>query len=212
MTSSAQLLVLHGVRLLGFASAAQVAERARLDQREVDEQLLDDQALGLVQRMTFGDVSGWCLTEAGRLADERRLADELAAAGCRPIVVGAAREFAALNERFLRAMTDWQLRPQPWDELAPNDHTDHRWDDRVWETLHACGHRLDEMNDRLAGSLSRFEGYATRYAASLARGQQGASAWLDDPGRDSCHRVWIELHEDLLSTLGLGRGDPIPEA
>jgi hypothetical protein len=212
-TSSApELLVLHAVRVLGFASGPQVAARYRLDQREVGEHLLDEQAAGLVQRVAFADVSGWSLTEAGRLADERRLSEELGAAGCRPGVLAAAREFEAVNDRFLRAMTDWQIRPQTWDRLAANDHTDHRWDDRVWETLRACGQRLTEINDRLADSLTRFDGYATRYAASLARAQEGAAPWLDAPGRDSCHRIWIELHEDLLSTLGLGRGDPIPEA
>ena len=124
-TSSApELLVLHAVRVLGFASGPQVAARYRLDQREVDEHLLDEQAAGLVQRVAFADVSGWSLTEAGRLADERRLSEELGAAGCRPGVLAAAREFEAVNDRFLRAMTDWQIRPQTWDRLAANDHTD----------------------------------------------------------------------------------------
>jgi hypothetical protein len=26
-------------------------------------------------------------------------------------------------------------------------------------------------------------------------------------GLDSCHVVWMELHEDLLGTLGLPRGE-----
>jgi hypothetical protein len=29
----------------------------------------------------------------------------------------------------------------------------------------------------------------------------------DGVGEDSCHLVWIQLHEDLLATLGLERGD-----
>jgi len=64
--------------VLGFASGPQVAARYRLDQREVGEHLLDEQAAGLVQRVAFADASGWSLTEAGRLADERRLSEELA--------------------------------------------------------------------------------------------------------------------------------------
>jgi hypothetical protein len=29
---------------------------------------------------------------------------------------------------------------------------------------------------------------------------------VTEVGGDSCHTVWMELHEDLLATLGLERG------
>jgi hypothetical protein len=35
---------------------------------------------------------------------------------------------------------------------------------------------------------------------------QGNRAWVDAPGRDSCHILWIQFHEDLLATLGIPRG------
>ena len=30
-------------------------------------------------------------------------------------------------------------------------------------------------------------------------------AWITGMDRDSCHRVWFELHEDLIATPGLVR-------
>ena len=40
--------------------------------------------------------------------------------------------------------------------------------------------------------------------ASAAR--VAARYGLDAPEADSCHTVWIQLHEDLLATLGVPRG------
>jgi hypothetical protein len=36
--------------------------------------------------------------------------------------------------------------------------------------------------------------------------RQGGSRWVDGVGIDSCHLVWMQLHEDLLATLGLNCG------
>ena len=33
----------------------------------------------------------------------------------------------------------------------------------------------------------------------------GEHDWVDRTDIDSCHRVWFELHEDLIATLGLSR-------
>ncbi len=54
----------------------------------------------------------------------------------------------------------------------------------------------------LAGVLPRLGGYDERYAAALARVEQGERPWVDALGVDSCHTVWFQLHEDLLATLG----------
>ena len=37
----------------------------------------------------------------------------------------------------------------------------------------------------------------------------GQNAWVDGVGVDSCHTVWMQLHEDLLATLGLDRGEEV---
>ena len=53
--------------------------------------------------------------------------------------------------------------------------------------------------------LLRFEGYSRAYDAAAARAWAGRHDWVDGVGIDSCHVVWMELHEDLLATLGLQR-------
>ena len=51
-----------------------------------------------------------------------------------------------------------------------------------------------------------FEGYAVRYRFALGRVDRGEREWVDGVGRDSCHTVWMQLHEDLIATLGIDRG------
>jgi len=60
---------------------------------------------------------------------------------------------------------------------------------------------------RSAPDLSRFGGYPDRFRAALERVDRGQRNWVDGSRIDSCHTVWFELHEDLLSTLGLERGE-----
>ena len=71
------LLVLHAVRLLGFAPTAAVARRFELDETETAERLEDQRASGWVTWSSFADSAGWSLTERGRVEGERRLAAEL---------------------------------------------------------------------------------------------------------------------------------------
>ncbi len=203
--SSPELLTLHAVRVTGMTDAAAIAHRTGLAREVVEDLLLDDEARGWVQRVAFADLAGWSLTETGRLEGERRVADELARTGTRPAVERVHDTFARLNERFLLTLTRWQIRPQPWDRLAANDHDDPVWDGRVLDELASYRRRLGPLSAELTAALERFAGYDERYAAALARAEAGQPRWVDGAGIDSCHTVWIQLHEDLLSTLGLDR-------
>jgi hypothetical protein len=205
-SSPTDLLVLHAVRVMGMADPASVARRSGLSADVVHEQLLDDQARGWVQRVAFADLAGWALTETGRVEGERRLADELDRTGAREAVDAAHRTFLRQNERFLATVTRWQLRPLPGDPLAANTHDDPEWDSRVLDELAGHGRRLEAVCTTLAAALDRFAGYDTRYATALERADAGQLAWVDAPGIESCHTVWIQLHEDLVATLGLERG------
>lgn len=199
-------LALHGVRVLGFPTTSRLAGRYRLDLAAAEESLLDFEAYGWVNRLSFADSSGWSMTDAGRVEDERRLAAELDRAGVRDKVSAAHAAFRPLNRRLGTACTNWQIRPTRADPMAFNDHTDWRWDERVLNTLAAVGTAFRELCDLLSGCLARFDGYADRYSAALAWVQTGQRAWVDGHDRDSCHVVWIQFHEDLLATLGIPRG------
>ncbi len=204
--SSIDLLVLHGVRIQGMADAASISRRFALDREAVEELLLDFEAQGWVSRAAFADLTGWGLTPAGRDEGARLLAVEVDRAGVGGTVAAAHDAFVQLNERFLRLITRWQIRPTRTDPMAANDHSEWRWDEDIVKSLTGMSRQLRPVGDQLAGALSRFAGYPERFAAALDRVDKGDRTWVDGPRIDSCHTVWFELHEDLLATLGLERG------
>lgn len=161
---------------------------------------------GWTQESAFFDLRGWSLTEDGRAENERRLAAEREQADPERRIAAVHRDFLPLNARLLRACTDWQIRPAPHDPLAANDHVDLLWDERILAELPAIGEALTAVVARLAAVLDRFAGYDTRFAAALERARGGDADWIDRSDIDSCHRVWFQLHEDLIATLGIERG------
>ncbi len=199
------LLVLHAVRILGFADTPTVARRFGLDADDTEEALLDAEAYGWVTRTGFADLHGWSLTESGRVENERQLAAERTEAGADATVRDVYRAFLPLNARLQRACTDWQLRPTATDRLARNDHRDPDWDGAVLNELAAIDLGLAPLAERLGRALARLDGYHPRFAAARERVVAGDGGWVDRTDVDSCHRVWFELHEDLIATLGIDR-------
>ncbi|MFI6426439.1 transcriptional regulator [Promicromonospora sp. NPDC050880] len=204
-SSQPELLVLHSVRIQGMADDGAVAERFGLDEAGTHEILLDDEAYGWVSHAAFAGTSGWSMTERGRAEDDRRLAEELAESGARPAVESAHERFGPLNDRLLQACTDWQLRANGDERLVPNTHTDPEWDARVLDELEALEAELEPLVAGLSQVLARFEGYDTRFSSALARARAGRGEWVAGTAVASCHAVWMELHEDLISTLGIDR-------
>jgi hypothetical protein len=202
--SSLRVLVLHGVRLKGLAEPDAVAALWALDEGDTAAELkllADD---GLVQRRD-GRVSGWSLTPAGRAADDAALAAELDAAAARPAVTDAYRRFLGLNPRLLQACTSWQLKAGTAGQ-AINDHTDSAYDAGIIRELRSLHDDAQPALTELAVALERFARYPGRLDHALAKIQLGETEWFTKPMLDSYHTIWFELHEDLLSTLGLERG------
>ncbi|TDO45152.1 hypothetical protein EV651_1304 [Kribbella sp. VKM Ac-2571] len=195
-------LVLHAIRLLGFADRKAIAQR--FDLRDVDNLLKDAEARGWATYSSFAGTSGWSLTEAGRAENERLLKAELTDVDA---IRKVYADFLLLNGMLQQACTDWQLRPVDGDPLAANDHSDAAWDAGVLHELKVIDGALGSITRRLTEVLPRFDGYDRRFAQALARATAGETAWVDRSDVDSCHRVWFELHEDLLATLNLHRGD-----
>ncbi|MEO7235447.1 MAG: transcriptional regulator [Lapillicoccus sp.] len=209
VVSDQATLTLHAVRLLGFADTASVASRFRQVVEEARERLLDFEAVGWVSHSEFGTTSGWSMTASGRAEGQRRLASELHRDDLRFVVAAMHRQFLILNARFLEAATRWQVRTSPSSTMTPNDHNDLRWDSRVIEELGLLGGRLRPLNAEVAAVLTRFDGYADRYDVAFQKASRGENRWVTGVGIDSCHVVWMQLHEDLLATLGLERGQEI---
>ena len=204
--STLELLTLHAVRLKGMADDDEVAARFGLDPTAAHECLLDFQAVGWITRVAFLDSAGWTLTTAGRTENERQLAQELAATDSTSSIRSGYTAFLPHNDRLMRACTDWQLRPSEADPLAVNDHTDKGWDQRVFAELSALDEKLRRLCAELGGRFTRFQGYDDRFSAALKRAEQGDHSWVTRPKADSCHTVWMELHEDLVASLGIQRG------
>lgn len=203
--STPELLILHAVRLLGFANSDTIAVRAGTSTAEVTRVLDEADVHEWVQYLTFADLEGWSLTDTGRAENERQLAAERQLADPENTITAVYRDFLPLNTRLVRAVTEWQINPTDDDQFAPNDHSDPAWDERVLDELATLGTELTPLAQRLEDILTRFDGYAHRYRAALRAAVNGEPDWVDKTDVDSCHRVWFQLHEDLVSTLGVDR-------
>ncbi|MDN5654489.1 MAG: transcriptional regulator [Kocuria sp.] len=203
--SAAELLVLHAVRLVGFADSETVAERAGTSHADALRLLSVAEHAGWVQYVAFADLDGWSLTDSGKAENERQLMAERVSADPDDVVAAVYRVFLPLNARLLRAVTDWQIKPTEADRFAPNDHFDRAWDGRVLEELTSLDRELAPLIENLSAVLARFDGYVARYESALRRAKSGELDWIDKTDVDSCHRVWFQLHEDLIATLGIDR-------
>jgi hypothetical protein len=201
--STTQFLVLHGVRLKGFAEPGALASLWALDENDVTAELKVLADAGWVHHRE-GRVSGWSLTPEGRSEHGRTAAEEVDQADVRPAVKDAYERFLDLNTDLLGACTSWQLRTVAGAQVV-NDHDDPAYDFTVVERLAAVHERVRPVLDDLAELLDRFGRYPARLEHALDRVRNGQKEWFTKPLIDSYHTVWFELHEDLLSTLGLQR-------
>lgn len=193
------LLTLHAMRLLGFADTESVAERFGQGPLHVERLLIDAGAEGWALRSSFGGTRGWSLTVAGRTENERLLAEELNSAGGHATVTAVHAKFAALNTKVVAACSKRQLR---WlsDGTQPSDGIDEQTHQTFTQALASLG----DLEVRLTAVLPRFSGYAKRLEQAVTNATT-EPAWFTATDRDSFHRIWFELHEDLIATLGIRR-------
>lgn len=195
--SGGELLVLHAVRLAGYADTVAVADRVDLPAGTVDETLHALEGQHFVERITFADTGGWILTEAGKARNGQLLREELDAASARPVLQATVDEFeSGVNPRLVRAVTDWQLRPS-------DGHTDQSAE--VVRELTRLADAFSDLLTELEDRLPRFGRYPRQFSAALEMARGGDHQWVAGVGLLSCHIVWAELHEDLLSSLGRDR-------
>lgn len=201
--SEPALLVLHALRLKGFAEDGVVAGITGLATDQVGTRLEQLAADELVQRRD-GRISGWSLTLAGRTRHAELVAAELEAAGERDAVKAGYEQFLEINQDMLGVCTSWQLRGADHAQ-AINDHTDAAYDAGVVQRLVGIHDRVRPITASLREVLARFEPYGGRLRSALEKVVAGEHEWFTKPVIDSYHTVWFELHEDLLSTLGIER-------
>ena len=201
--SEPRFLVLHALRLKGFAEPPALSAVTRLAVDEVGGHLQRLAGDELVVRRE-GRLSGWALSPAGREEHAALTKADLDQAGCRDDVNRAYLRFLDVNGRLLEACTSWQLRQQDGRQV-PNDHRDPAYDAAVVDRLHGVDDEIQPVCAELGGLMMRFDHYGPRLDAARRRVDAGETDWFTRPLIDSYHTVWFELHEDLLVTLGIER-------
>jgi hypothetical protein len=198
-SSDPGFLVLHALRLKGFADTPVVAALTRLDEstaaKHLDAAANDGQAT-----RRDGRISGWALTADGRARHAELIREELESSGTRTTVEAGYRRFLEFNNELLSVCTDWQLR-----NGALNDHSDAAYDEAIVGRLEYVDDQVQPVTKDLGDALERFGQYGTRFTLALDRVKKGERDWFAKPMIDSYHTIWFELHEDLLATLGIER-------
>lgn len=184
--------VLHGLRMKGMTQPAEIAAAIGLDDGLVKEVLDHAVKSEQARHRTGGRVQGYMLTAKGR---ERH--GELRSEGV-PVslddLAAAYEAFLAPNGQFKRVTTKWQTEANgDTSVVLPELLT---VDDSVTAVLSLA------MN-----SIPRMKYYEPRFRQALNAFMSGDTSALAKPMSGSYHDVWMELHEDLLLTLGRQRTD-----
>lgn len=198
-----RLLVLHALRLSGFLSVEKLVHRSGLTQDQVTE-ILENAAKAEEVKERTGRISGWMLMPAGREAHAALLAQELTSSGTKAEIERLDDAFVALNEPFKALCTRWQIIGDP-ETGTPNDHSDSAYDAAVIADLAAAHPGVLALCAELTAALPRFGRYAPDFDQALARLQGGELKAFAAPMNESYHDAWMELHQDLLSTLARER-------
>lgn len=200
--------MLHALRLKGFADAATLAGSLSSAEDDIDAVLRALESAGLVLYRE-GRLTGFALTAAGRERHHQEVARELSAAGVKARLDDVYRRFLPLNRELLTVCTDWQMRRVGGRNVL-NDHADAAYDRDVLARLETVHRLAAPLCSELGEVLSRYAGYRRRLSNALDRVRAGEYDWFTKPVIDSYHTVWFELHEDLLSTLGIERSKEEP--
>jgi hypothetical protein len=195
---------LHLLALKGNASTHLIADILGTDIDQATTTLESLQASGCLLQRT-GRIAGWGLT-----ADGRQLHDELLTAEADTHAMSELRDsypcFVPVNAAFKALCTDWQLRTVDGQQV-PNDHSDAAHDEKVHADLAAVHGAALPLCTQMSNALPRFGRYARRLSAAERRFSAGDTSALTAPLCESYHDIWMELHQDLLLTLRLARGD-----
>ncbi|HEV2810899.1 MAG TPA: hypothetical protein VGV93_10955 [Acidimicrobiales bacterium] len=202
-------VTLHVLRIKGVAEAGALATATGFGMEQITSALADLVARGLAEYRD-GVLTGWRPTAPGVRHDDAWLCRELEAAGARTALEEAYHSFLALNPELLRACTAWQLVDAGDGSQTPNDHRDASYDAGVVAHLAEIHRRVQPVVLELSRHLPRFGPYRPRLQTALDRVRAGDGDWFTRPLLDSYHQVWFELHQDLLSTLGLDRTTEMP--
>lgn len=189
--SDDEFQVLHALRVRGFADPAGIAENSGLDQQTVDEVLEQTSSRGHSKKRD-GRISGYSLTPAGKA---RHVLLRGGSVGKQEAgtISAAYDDFLQPNHEFKTLTTGWQLKK------------DGAGDGQLTARLEEIHSSALGIIERLETAQPRFGRYGARLESALTAFRNGDEDALAKPMSGSYHDVWMELHEDLLATLGRER-------
>lgn len=197
-TIDGELLHLIGVK--GTASSDSIATALGISFGAAEKRLA---ALGGLIQSRPGRFGGWRLTEGGRLLHSCWLAGELNAQSRERLNAHYDR-FEPVNARFKLLCTQWQVRD---DNGAANDHSDPAYDFCILGELTELHGEISRILADLSADCTRLARYQPALTDALNRLRGGDLTAFSRPMSVSYQDVWMELHQDLLVTLGRSRGD-----
>ena len=198
ISSDQRFRVLHALRIKGFAKVDVLSELSGLPGHEVEHHLVTLQGDELAM---FREARAlWQLSPRGREAHGCALADDVQQAGLREGLRSNYDPFLELNDVFKALCGDWQLR-----DGNPNDHADPDYDTAVIGRLGGIDDRVQPLVQSMGGAVERFGGYAPRLADTAGKVASGDHHLFTGVMCGSYHDIWMELHEDLILSLGIDR-------
>jgi DNA-binding MarR family transcriptional regulator len=190
LAASDEFEVLQTIRCRGVAAAERIAASTGLAVGSVEAVLTAAEESGFV-KLRQGKVSGVSLTPTGRarlvlLTRDSVTSDQLAA------IAVAYDAFLGPNRELKSLVTAWQASQDAAAALA------------ALQAVHAD---VTRVIMQAAAAQPRFRRYQPRLRRALESFRSGDVAALARPLSESYHDVWMELHEDLLTTMGRTRSD-----
>lgn len=201
-TSTPRFAVLHALKVKGLANDEILGAMTGLSANELTESIDGLVAEEFAIRRDAGRISGTMITPAGRIEHDRLLAENPLDASAQEAVAAFDAGFGSINTEFKKVCSDWQMRP----DGEANDHTDADYDAGVITALGGVHEQIVGLLDEVGAAVPRLGRYRTRLDGALERVRGGDTAAFARPMYDSYHDIWMELHQDLLLTVGRERG------
>lgn len=205
-TMAAGLRVLLALRVQGVADTPLVALRAELSEDETKNVLDSLVENGEAQYKERENGSHWRVTPEGNSMMLALLAEELDTAGTRSALTETYERFLAADFDFKKLCLDWQTFPDDDPTKRKlNDHSDHDYDRAVVAQLSLFDDSMQLVYADFAAQLERLAGFGPRFAHACDRVEAGDNDWFAGALVDSYHMVWMEMHFNLQTTLGIDR-------
>ena len=195
-----EFLILHALHVRGMATAEAIEEAWGVEGAADHLRRLVD--CGACMYRDRPPAVGYVLLRPGR--DRYGVISAETRAALDPTSLSALaavdERFTPLNGPFKALCSRWQMRGS-----VSNDHSDAEYDESCIAELEDTHGRVMPLVTRAARAVPHFGRYGPRFRAALARLVEGDLDFFTSLWVSSYHTVWMELHADLMVTVGRER-------